>query len=152
MNCLLGSMLSLFGLWVWMPIHPTHHPTVTLCMNSSISSPTHLPIQPPTHPSIYPSIHPGVPTVCQPSCSLTIPFRDDIAPVQAVFSSQCLWLDLSFDSTEWIQVWSSSLLSDPSSYSVSCALLEILICPHMTEISNQFLFFFYDSDYRYENA
>lgn len=78
-------MLSLFGLWVWMPIHPPIHPTVHPFMNSSIRSPTHLPIQPPTHPSIYPSIHPGVPTVCQPSCSLTIPFRDDIAPVRLCF-------------------------------------------------------------------
>lgn len=79
----LGSMLSLW-LWVWMPIHPPIHPTVHPFMNSSIRSLTHLPIQPPTHPSIYPSIHPGVPTVSA-ICSLTIPFRDDIAPVRLCF-------------------------------------------------------------------
>ena len=81
----LGSMLSLFGLRVWMPIHPPIHPPVHPFMNSSIHSPTHLPIQPPAHPSIYPSVHPGVPAVCQPSCSLTVPFRDDAAPVRLCF-------------------------------------------------------------------
>lgn len=104
----------------------------------------HLIIHPSALPSpIHPSIHLSIQVylLCVSHRVLWLYPLEMILHLSGCVSSQCLWLDLSFDSTEWIQVWSSSLLSDPSSYSVQLCFTEILICPHMTEISNQFLFF-----------
>lgn len=135
----LGSMLSLLDSESECPfIHPstllsTHCWTLQWLTNPSTHSATH-------PSSIYPSIHPGVPTVCQPSCSLTMPFRDDIAPVRLCFlpvlmTRSLIWL-------HWV---------DPGVVIFLVIRPFQLLCPvvlywnsHLPsrQISNQFLFFF----------